>query len=40
LENPPQLTYEDLDLACQTYFIKSMGIVDFDEEGDEPKPIV
>jgi hypothetical protein len=40
LEKTPQLTYEDLDLACQTYFIKSMGIVDFDKASEEPKPIV
>jgi hypothetical protein len=31
LERTPQVTYENLDLACQTYFIKSMGIVDFDQ---------
>jgi len=40
LETPPQLTYEDLGLACQTYFIKSLGIVDFDQAREEPKPIV
>jgi hypothetical protein len=31
LEKTPELTYEDLDLACQTYFIKSLGITDFDQ---------
>ena len=40
LEKTPQLTYEDLDLACQTYFIKSLGIIDFDEASEDPKPIV
>jgi len=40
LGTPPQLTYEDLGLACQTYFIKSLGIVDFDQAREEPKPIV
>jgi hypothetical protein len=39
LEKTPQLTYEDLDLACQTYFIKSMGIVDFDQASSDTKPI-
>jgi hypothetical protein len=34
-EKTPQLTYEDLDLACQTYFIKSLGIGDFDEVGED-----
>jgi hypothetical protein len=40
LEITPQLTYEELDLACQTYFIKSLGIGDFDQVSKEPKPIV
>jgi len=34
----PQLTYQDLALACQSYFIKSMGILDYDETGKEPNP--
>lgn len=40
LGQTPQLTYEALDLACQTYFIKSLGVGDFDEVHEEPKPIV
>jgi hypothetical protein len=27
----PQLTYQDLDLACQTYFIRSLGHIDYDK---------
>jgi hypothetical protein len=37
---PPQLTSQELDHVCQTYFVKPMGITDYDAIGEEPKPIV
>jgi SpoVK/Ycf46/Vps4 family AAA+-type ATPase len=36
----PQLTSQELDYVCQTYFVKPMGITDYDAIGDEAKPIV
>jgi hypothetical protein len=38
LEKTPKLTYEDLDVACQTYFIKSLGIGDFDQASIDSEP--
>ena len=40
LEQTPQLTSQELDYVCQTYFVKPMGVTDYDAIGDEPKPIV
>jgi hypothetical protein len=40
LEQPPQLTSQELDYLIQTYFVKPMGITDYDAVGEEPKPIV
>lgn len=37
---PPQLTSQELDSVCQTYFVKPMGISDYDAIGEEPKSIV
>jgi hypothetical protein len=39
LEQTPQLTSPELDYVCQTYFVKPMGVTDYDAVGDEPKPI-
>lgn len=36
----PQLTSQDLDYVCQTYFVKPMGITDYDAIGEEPKAMV
>ncbi|MFH1596066.1 MAG: ATPase [Pseudomonadota bacterium] len=38
----PRLTSQELDYVCQTYFVKPMGITDYDAigGGDEPKLIV
>jgi hypothetical protein len=36
----PQLTSQELDYVCATYFVKPMGITDYDAIGEEPKPIV
>ena len=38
--NKPQLTSQDLDYVCQTYFVKPMGITDYDAIGEEPKSMV
>jgi hypothetical protein len=35
----PQLNYEALHLACQTYFIKDTGMVDYDDTSNEPRTI-
>jgi len=40
LEQKPQLTSQELDYVCQTYFVKPMGVTDYDAIGDEPKAIV
>jgi len=40
LDQTPQLTSQELDYVCQTYFVKSMGVTDYDAIGAEPKPIV
>lgn len=32
----PRLTYQDLDLACQTYFIRYSRITDYDKQNEEP----
>jgi hypothetical protein len=29
-----------LDYVCQTYFVKPMGVTDYDAIGDEPKAMV
>lgn len=34
----PELTYQSLDLACQSYFIKSKSIIDYDKTNKAPKP--
>ena len=34
LGQPPQLTSQGLDQACQSYFIKSQGILDYDRVAD------
>jgi hypothetical protein len=39
LEKAPQLTYKDLDLACQTYFIRNFGNIDYDKVSMEETPI-
>jgi energy-coupling factor transporter ATP-binding protein EcfA2 len=31
LDQVPQFTYQDLDLACRSYFIKSSGPIDYDQ---------
>jgi hypothetical protein len=36
LGQAPQLTYDGIDAACQSYFIKSRGIVDYDEAKPNP----
>ena len=37
----PQLTSQELDYVCATYFVKPMGITDYDSIGDDhPKAIV
>jgi hypothetical protein len=36
----PQLSSQELDYVCATYFVKPMGITDYDAIGEEPKPIV
>ncbi len=33
----PKLTYQDLDSACQSYFIRSRGLMDYDAPGNAPK---
>jgi hypothetical protein len=40
LEKQPELTSQELDYVCQTYFVKPMGVTDYDAIGDEPKAIV
>jgi hypothetical protein len=40
LEQKPQLTSQELDYVCQTYFVKPMGVTDYDAIGDEPKAMV
>jgi hypothetical protein len=40
LKQTPQLTSQELDYVCQTYFVKPMGVTDYDAIGDEPKAIV
>jgi hypothetical protein len=40
LEKKPELTSQELDYVCQTYFVKPMGVTDYDAIGDEPKAIV
>ncbi|MFA5110661.1 MAG: hypothetical protein WC443_04570 [Desulfobaccales bacterium] len=40
LEQTPQLTSQELDYVCQTYFVKPMGLTDYDAIGDEAKTIV
>jgi hypothetical protein len=40
LEQTPQLTSQELDYVCQTYFVKPMGVNDYDAIGEEPKPMV
>jgi hypothetical protein len=40
LERQPELTSQELDYVCQTYFVKPMGVTDYDAIGDEPKAIV
>jgi len=40
LEQKPQLTSQELDYVCQTYFVKPMDVTDYDAIGDEPKAIV
>ncbi len=40
LEQKPQLTSQELDYVCQTYFVKPMGVSDYDAIGDEPKAMV
>jgi hypothetical protein len=37
LEQTPQLTSQELDYVCQTYFVKPMGVTDYDAISDEPK---
>jgi hypothetical protein len=39
IEQAPQLTSQELDYVCQTYFVKPMGVTDYDAIGDEPKAI-
>ena len=39
LGQAPQLTCQDLDLACQSYFIKSRGITDYDKINKGRKPL-
>jgi len=34
----PQLAYQALDLACQSYFLKSQGIIDYDKANKARKP--
>jgi hypothetical protein len=34
LGKPPQLTEQELDLACQSYFIKNQGINDYDKPAE------
>jgi hypothetical protein len=36
----PQLTYKDLNLACQTYFIKDAGVYDYDKASHEQLTII
>ena len=36
----PQLSSQELDYVCATYFVKPMGITDYDAIGEEPKPMV
>jgi hypothetical protein len=36
----PRLTSQEMDSVCETYFIKPMGIKDYDALEAEPKPIV
>jgi hypothetical protein len=38
LGQTPQLTYQDLDSACQSYFIKSRGITDYDKSNRANRP--
>jgi hypothetical protein len=33
----PQLNYQNLDSACQTYFIKNLGNIDYDQIGGDEK---
>ena len=40
LEKQPELTSQELDYVCQTYFVKPMGVTDYDAIGDGPKAIV
>jgi hypothetical protein len=40
LEQTPQLTSQELDYVCQTYFVKPMGVTDYDTIGDEAKSMV
>lgn len=40
LEQKPQLTSQELDYVCQTYFVKPMGITDYDAIGEDAKAIV
>jgi hypothetical protein len=35
----PVLTSQELDYVCQTYFVKPMGITDYDAIGEEGKPM-
>lgn len=36
----PTLTSQELDYVCQTYFVKPMGITDYDAIGDEAKSMI
>jgi hypothetical protein len=40
MKQEPQLTSQELDYVCQTYFVKPMGVTDYDAIGDEPKAMV
>jgi biotin operon repressor len=40
LDQPPQLTSQELDFVCQTYFIKPLGVTDYDAVGDQAKAMV
>jgi hypothetical protein len=40
LGQPPRLTSQELDYVCQTYFVKPMGVTDYDTISEEAKSMV
>ena len=40
LRQPPELTAETLDQACQSYFVKPKEVIDYDTALEEPRSLV